>query len=61
VPRYAVRILKLHRLEANIQSSNAASIALVRACGFRKEGFTPKYLKVYGRWRNHERWAVLAQ
>ena len=61
VLRYAFRTLKLHRLEANIQPANAASIALVRACGFRKEGFSPKYLKVYGRWRDHERWAILAQ
>ena len=61
VLKYAFETLKLHRLEANIQPGNAASIALVRACGFRKEGFSPKYLKVYGRWRDHERWAVLAR
>jgi ribosomal-protein-alanine N-acetyltransferase len=61
VLKHAFRTLKLHRLEANIQPANAASIALVRACGFRKEGFSPKYLKVYGRWRDHERWAVLAR
>jgi ribosomal-protein-alanine N-acetyltransferase len=60
VLRYAFRTLKLHRLEANIQPGNIASITLVRTCGFKKEGFSPRYLKVYGRWRDHERWAILA-
>jgi ribosomal-protein-alanine N-acetyltransferase len=60
VLRYAFRTLKLHRLEANIQPGNVASIGLVRACGFGKEGFSPRYLKVYGRWRDHERWAIVA-
>jgi ribosomal-protein-alanine N-acetyltransferase len=60
VIRIAFGRLGLHRLEANIQPNNEASIALVRACGFRKEGFSPRYLKIRGRWRDHERWAILA-
>jgi len=57
---HAFKSLKLHRLEANIQPGNAASIALVSFCGFRKEGYSPRYLKVGGRWRDHERWALVA-
>ena len=56
--RYAFRTLKLHRLEANIRPGNVASLRLVQRCGFHKEGFSPKYLKIGGRWCDHERWAI---
>ena len=53
--------LRLHRLEANIQPENESSIGLVRGLGFQQEGYSPRYLKVGGRWRDHERWALLAE
>lgn len=53
--------LALHRLEANIQPKNTASIALVRRLGFRKEGLSRRYLRIASRWRDHERWAILAE
>ncbi len=57
--QYAFKQLKLHRLEANIQPENLASIALVKRSGFVKEGYSRRYLKIGGRWRDHERWAIL--
>jgi [ribosomal protein S5]-alanine N-acetyltransferase len=61
VLRYAFGQLGLHRLEANIQPENRRSLALVADAGFRHEGFSPRYLKIAGRWRDHERWAILAE
>lgn len=56
---HAFKTLKLHRLEANIEPSNSASIALARRCGFAQEGFSPRYLKLGGKWCDHERWAIV--
>ncbi len=52
--------LRLHRLEANIQPLNRSSRRLAKACGFRKEGLSPQFLKKGGEWRDHERWALLS-
>jgi ribosomal-protein-alanine N-acetyltransferase len=60
VVRDAFRRLGLHRLEANVQPGNHASIRLVRRLGFRREGYSPGYLKIEGQWRDHERWALRA-
>ncbi len=58
---HAFRRMKLHRLEANIQPRNTRSKALVQELGFRREGFSPRYLKIKGRWRDHERWTLLSE
>ena len=61
VIEYCFVTARLHRLEANIQPDNARSIALVQSLGFAYEGFSPRYLKIEGRWRDHQRWALLVE
>jgi ribosomal-protein-alanine N-acetyltransferase len=58
---YAFTELGLHRLEANIQPANVASIRLVERLGFEREGYSPRFQFLDGAWRGHERWAVTAE
>ncbi len=58
---HAFMKMNLHRLEINIQPSNTRSIALVERLGLTREGFSAKYLKIGGEWKDHERWAIIAE
>ena len=59
--QFAFKELGLHRVEANVQPSNKPSIAVLERNGFSKEGFSRRYLKIGGRWRDHERWAIIRE
>lgn len=58
---FVFRRLKLHRVEANVQPANGPSIALVERIGFAREGYSRRYVKIGGRWRDHVRFAMLAE
>lgn len=49
----------LHRIEAAIQPQNILSKRLVTRCGFQYEGLARGYLYIDGKWRDHERWALV--
>ena len=57
----AFRTLRLHRVEANVQPGNAASLRLVERVGFAREGYSRLYVKIAGQWRDHLRYALLAE
>ncbi len=59
--KHAFERVQLHRVEANVRPENAASLALVRRVGFRPEGLAERYLRIDGRWCDHERWAVTVE
>ena len=45
--------LGLHRVQANIMPSNAASLRIAEKVGFRREGLALRYLRIAGRWEDH--------
>ena len=57
----AYRDVGLHRVEVNIQPSNLRSLALIERVGFQREGYSRRYVKIGGRWRDHVRFAMVAE
>lgn len=50
---FAFDHLQLHRVEAACLPHNAASVGLLRKCGFRQEGLARRYLRINGAWQDH--------
>lgn len=49
----------LHRIEASVMPRNLPSLRVVEKCGFQREGLSPQYLQINGRWEDHIRMAKL--
>lgn len=59
--RRAFGKLALRRVEAAVLPENLASKRVLRSVGFLEEGLSRDYVRVAGRWRDHERWALLSR
>ena len=55
------RGLGLHRLEADIQGNNHASVRLAESSGFKWEGISSAYIRIHGKWVDHERYAITSE
>lgn len=52
--------LGLHRVQAEILPHNHASRRVLEHHGFARYGLAPQYLRIAGRWQDHELWQLLA-
>jgi ribosomal-protein-alanine N-acetyltransferase len=57
--QFAFAHLRLNRLEAACLPSNAASKRVLDKVGFKLEGRARRYLKIDGRWQDHDLYALL--
>jgi ribosomal-protein-alanine N-acetyltransferase len=53
--------LGLHRVQANVATTNRASMRALERNGFRHEGTALRYLHIGGRWTDHEMFAKTAE
>ena len=53
--------LGLHRVACGVMPENTRSLRVAEKCGFRREGFALKLIKIAGLWRDHVLFAKLAQ
>ena len=58
---FAVDTLALHRIEAACLPTNEASMRLLEKCGFEREGYARRYLRINGAWQDHVLFALLAE
>jgi [ribosomal protein S5]-alanine N-acetyltransferase len=61
VVRFAFEDLGLHRVQAAVMPHNAASLRVLEKLGFRKEGESPRYLQIAGKWADHDVFAVTSE
>lgn len=60
VLKFAFGELGLHRVEAGVRPANTASIKLLEASGFKREGTARGLIKIDGSWEDHLMYARLS-
>ena len=55
---FAFGACRLHRVQAAVMPKNARSRRVLEKNGFRHEGFSPRYLRLDGDWRDHDLFAI---
>jgi ribosomal-protein-alanine N-acetyltransferase len=58
---YALGPVRLHRVQAAVMPENTASVRVLQKVGFRLEGRAHGYLRIDGRWRDHDLYAITAE
>ncbi|NIK76685.1 ribosomal-protein-alanine N-acetyltransferase [Paenibacillus castaneae] len=58
---FAFTELGLHRVEAGVIPKNLPSIRVLEKAGFRHEGLAKAYLKINGKWEDHNIFAITAE
>ena len=53
--------LRLHRVQANVRTTNEASRRVLQKAGFRREGLALRYLELDGAWVDHDLFAITAE
>ena len=56
---FAFSRIGLHRVEAACLPANEVSRRLLLRAGFREEGYAREYLRISGRWQDHQLFAIL--
>ena|SRR5947209_324478 len=59
--RFAFGPCRLHRVQAAVMPKNARSRRVLEKNGFRHEGFSPRYLRLDGEWRDHDLFAITVE
>jgi ribosomal-protein-alanine N-acetyltransferase len=58
---FAFDTLGLHRVQAGVMPGNLRSIRVLEKNGFRREGLAERYLRIAGRWEDHEIFAITSE
>jgi [ribosomal protein S5]-alanine N-acetyltransferase len=56
--RFAFEEASLHRVQGAVIPDNPASARVLRKAGFHPEGRASNYIKIAGRWRDHDIYAI---